>query len=212
MAKITKIKFSNKTPHVDMTPMVDLFSVVLIFLMLTTNFRISEPSPVDTPFSVSEKNIADFDKMTIVIANNGAVFFNMDNGPDTLLKYRPKTLQEMGDRYGIEFTDEELRKFEKYPSSIGVPIEHLKDFFAADDPGDKAVFQTGIPMDSLNNQLGMWILYARQVNPNIKAIIKGGADVPYPRVKEVLDLLQAYNVNQFSLVTALEAAEAVLED
>lgn len=207
-----KIKLATKSPHIDMTPMVDLFSVVLIFLMLTTNFRISEPAAVDTPFSVSEKNIADFNKMTIVIANNGEVFFNMDNGQDTLLKYRPKTLQEMGNRYGIEFTEEELRDFEKYPSSMGVPIEHLKEFFATDEPGEKAALQTGVPMDSLNNQLGMWILYARQVNPNIKAIIKGGSTVPYPRVKEVLDLLQDYNVNQFSLVTALESAEATLEE
>ncbi len=207
-----KIKLATKSPHIDMTPMVDLFSVVLIFLMLTTNFRISEPSAVDTPYSVSEKNIADFNKMTIVIANNGDVFFNMDNGPDTLLKFRPQVLQEMGNRYGIEFTEEELRDFEKYPSSMGIPIENMKAFFSTDDVGEKAAFQTGIPMDSLNNQLGMWILYARQVNPNIKAIIKGGATVPYPRVKEVLDLLQDYNVNQFSLVTALESAEATLEE
>ena len=62
-----KIKLTHKSPRIDMTPMVDLFSVVLIFLMLTTNFRISEPSAVDTPYSVSEKNIADFNKMTIVI-------------------------------------------------------------------------------------------------------------------------------------------------
>ena len=118
----------------------------------------------------------------------------------------------MGNRYGIEFTEEELRDFEKYPSSMGVPIERMKEFFATDDVAEKAALQTGVPMDSLNNQLGMWILYARQINPNIKAIIKGGAQVPYPRVKEVLDLLQSYNVNQFSLVTALEAAEATLED
>lgn len=207
-----KIKLATKSPHIDMTPMVDLFSVVLIFLMLTANFRISEPAAVDTPYSVSEKNIMDANKMIIVISNEGDIFFNMDNGPDTLLKYRPKVLAEMGTRYGIEFTEEELRTFEKYPSSLGVPIEGMSHFLTTTDLEEKKELQSGIPMDSLNNQLGMWILYARQVNPNIKAVIKSGTEVPFPKVKEVLDLLQDYNVNSFSLVTALESAEAKLEE
>ncbi len=50
-----KIKLPTKSPHIDMTPMVDLFSVVLTFLMLTTTMRQQEPAPVDTPFSISEK-------------------------------------------------------------------------------------------------------------------------------------------------------------
>lgn len=207
-----KIKLATKSPHIDMTPMVDLFSVVLIFLMLTANFRISEPAAVDTPYSVSEKNIMDANKMIIVISNEGDIFFNMDNGPDTLLKYRPKVLTEMGTRYGIEFTEEELRTFEKYPSSLGVPIESMSHFLTTTDLEEKKELQSGIPMDSLNNQLGMWILYARQVNPNIKAVIKSGTEVPFPKVKEVLNLLQDYNVNSFSLVTALESAEAKLEE
>lgn len=204
-----KIKLATKSPHIDMTPMVDLFSVVLIFLMLTTSFRISEPSAVDTPFSVSEKTKADFDLMTVVIANDGNVFFNVDNGSDTLLAYRPKILTEMGNRYGIEFTDEELALFQKYPTSMGVPIENMKNFLAANDAAAKAAYQVGVPMDSANNQLGMWVLYARQVNPNVKACIKAGTQVPYPRVKEVLDLLMDYKVFNFSLVTNLEASEAI---
>lgn len=207
-----KIKLPTKSPRIDMTPMVDLFSVVLIFLMLTTNFRISEPAPVDTPFSVSEKPTPDFNLMTMVISNDGRVFFNMDNGPDTLLQFRPKVLAEMGTRYGIEFTDEELRKFEKYPSSIGVPIENIRAFFATDDLHEKAALQTGIPTDSADNQLAMWILYARQVNPNIGTCIKADATVEFPTVKTVLDILQEKNVQKFNLLTNLEAANVSLED
>ena len=32
-----KIKPPVRTPHIDMTPMVDLFSVLLIFLLLTAS-------------------------------------------------------------------------------------------------------------------------------------------------------------------------------
>ena len=49
------------------------------------------------------------------------------------LKFRPKILAEMGKRYNIEFTEAELREFEKYPSSMGVPILKMKEFLAAKD-------------------------------------------------------------------------------
>ena len=91
-----KIKLPTKSPRIDMTPMVDLFSVVLIFLMLTTTMRQPEPATVDTPFSISEKPTPDFNMMTFLISNDGKVFMNFDNGHDTILAYRPKILQEMG--------------------------------------------------------------------------------------------------------------------
>ena len=64
--------------------------------MLTTTFRAQEPAPVDTPFSISEKPTPDFNIMTLVLSNDDRVFLNFDNGPDTLLKFRPKILAEMG--------------------------------------------------------------------------------------------------------------------
>jgi biopolymer transport protein ExbD len=207
-----KIKLPTKSPTIDMTPMVDLFSVILIFLMLTTTFRAQEPAPVDTPFSISEKPTPDFNTMTLVLSNDNRVFLNFDNGPDTLLKYRPKILAEMGKRYGIEFTDEELRQFEKYPTSMGVPILKMKDFLAAKDAREKAEFQTGIPLDSLDNQLSLWILFTRQVNPNVQACIKGDAQTGFPILKKVLDILQEKNVNRFNLITSLEAAKINIEE
>ena len=207
-----KIKLPTKSPHIDMTPMVDLFSVVLTFLMLTTTMRQQEPAPVDTPYSISEKPTPDFNAFTLLISNDDKVFLNFDNGPDTILKFRPKVLTQMGTRYGIEFTEDELRKFEKYPSSIGVPILKMKEFLAAEDAKSKAVFQTGIPLDSLDNQLAMWILYTRQENPNVQACIKGDAKTGFPIVKKVLDILQDYQVNRFNLITSLEAAKINLEE
>jgi biopolymer transport protein ExbD len=202
-----KIKLPTKSPHIDMTPMVDLFSVVLTFLMLTTTMRQPEPAPVDTPFSISEKPTPDFNTMTLLLSKDDKVFLNFDNGPDTLLKFRPKILADMGKRYNIEFTPAELREFEKYPSSMGVPILKMKEFLAAKDAKEKAVFQTGIPIDSTDNQLGLWILFTRQENPNVQACIKGDSKTGFPIVKKVLDILQEKNVNRFNLITSLEAAK-----
>jgi biopolymer transport protein ExbD len=201
-----KIKLPTKSPHIDMTPMVDLFSVVLTFLMLTATMRQTEPAPVDTPSSISEKPTPDFNTMTVILSKDDKVFLNFDNGNDTLLKFRPKVLSLMGERYGVQFTESELREFEKYPSSMGVPILKMKDFLAAKDVKEKTPFQTGIPLDSLDNQLAMWILYTRQVNPNVQACIKGDTKTGYPIVKKVLGILQDYKVNRFNLITSLEAA------
>jgi biopolymer transport protein ExbD len=207
-----KIKLPTKSPHIDMTPMVDLFSVVLTFLMLTTTMRQPEPANVDTPFSISEKPTPDFNTMTFLLSNDSKVFINFDNGPDTLLKYRPKILEEMGKRYSIEFTDLEKREFQKYPSSIGVPILKMKEFLDLKDPKARDTYQVGIPLDSLDNQLAMWILCARQVNPNIQACIKGDTKTEFPVVQKVLNILQDKNVNRFNLITSLEAAKINLDE
>jgi biopolymer transport protein ExbD len=207
-----KIKLPTKSPHIDMTPMVDLFSVVLTFLMLIATMRQTEPAPVDTPSSISEKPTPDFNMMTLILSKDDRVFLNFDNGSDTILKFRPKVLALMGERYNIEFTGTELRKFEKYPTSMGVPILKMKEFLAAKDNKEMTSFQTGIPTDSLDNQLGFWILFTRQVNPNVQACIKGDSETGYPTVKKVLDILQEYKVNKFNLVTNLEEAKINLAE
>ena len=207
-----KIKLPTKSPRIDMTPMVDTFAVILTFLMLTATMRQDEPANVVTPFSISEKPTPDFNTMTFLLSPEGKVFLNMDNGPDTILKLRRKLLEEMGKRYAIEFTEKEFREFEKFPSSMGVPIANMKEFLAGKTSKERDPFQVGIPMDSTDNQLGMWILCARQVNPAINASIKGDSETPFPAVKKVLDNLQEKKINRFMLVTRLEATEINLDE
>ena len=211
-----KIKLPTKSPHIDMTPMVDLFSVVLTFLMLTTTMRQPEPAPVDTPSSSSEKPTPDFNTMTLLLSKDDKVFINFDNydalGADTTIAYRPKILVEMGKRYNIEFTPAEQAAFKKMPSSMGVPILKMKDFLDTNDPKVKATFETGIPVDSTDNQLADWIFCARTVNPNVQACIKGDAKTGFEVVKRVLDIMAEKNVFKFNLITTLEAAKINLAE
>jgi len=206
-----KIKLPTKSPRIDMTPMVDTFAVILIFLLLTSQMRSPEPANVDMPFSISETPTPDFNSMTFLLSEDGKVFFNVDNGPDTSYQFRRKILQEMGNLYNIQFTEDELTMFEKYPSPIGLPIQQMKAFLGADAAARREM-ETGIPIDSTDNQLTMWILYTRQVNPAVRATIKGDSNTDFPIVKRVLDILQEKNVNRFNLVTSLEAVKINLDE
>ena len=118
----------------------------------------------------------------------------------------------MGNRYGVEFTEQELRDFEKYKSSMGVPIMQMKEFLGTNDNNIRNELNVGIPIDSADNQLAMWILFARQINPQIQACIKGDADTEFAVVEKVLDILQDRNVNRFNLITSLRSAKINLDE
>ena len=77
---------------------------------------------------------------------------------------------------------------------------------------NKTPIQTGIPTDSTDNQLNEWVLQARYAtkevnNKEMRVSIKGDSKEEYPTVKKIIDILQKQNVNKFSLITSLEAAD-----
>lgn len=206
-----KIKAPVRSPHIDMTPMVDLFSVLLIFLLLTASFRPQEAAPITTPPSVSEKQAPDNDIMTIFISKDGLIFFNFDNGKDTSTHFRSKLLAKMGEQYKITFTPMELDKFGKL-ASFGLPIKDMKTFINAQDSKERDALQKGIPTDSTDNQLAWWIRSARLTNQFAEVAIKGDGDAQYKVVKKIMDLLQENKVNKFNLVTTLMKEEVSLKD
>lgn len=206
-----KIKQPVRTPHIDMTPMVDLFALLLTFFMLTTSFRPTEAAPIDTPNSVSEKQAPDNDIMTIFIDKEGKVFFNFDNGRDTASHFRIKLLEAMAEQYKMTFTPKEIDMFGKL-SSFGMPMKDLKTWINTQDSKEKEALQTGIPTDSTDNQLAWWIRSARMTNQNAEVAIKGDAETDYVKVKKVMDLLQENQVNKFNLVTNLMKADVTLKD
>ena len=205
-----------------MTPMVDLFSLLLTFFMLTTTFRPQEAAPIDTPNSISEKQAPDKNIITVDITKDNKVFFDMNkngktfdkNGKevaDTASHFRKALLAKMGEHYNITFTDKDKDKFDKL-SSFGMPINSMKRWINSTDPKEKAALQKGIPIDSADNQIAMWVRFARLTNPNAEVVIKGDGESDYKTVKKIIDVMQDNKVNKFNLITNLMKAEAKLDE
>jgi biopolymer transport protein ExbD len=208
---MSKIKLPSKPPRIDMTPMVDLFFLLLTFFMLTTSFKPQEAVQVDTPKSISDKLSPKDNVITVYVGKDNKVYFNVDNGSDSTTRIRKKVLMKVAEQYKVQFTKEQVRKFENL-ASFGMPVKDLPKWIDATEQKVRDAMQTGVPMDSLNNQLEMWILISRNENPNAETAIKGDYGADYKTVKKVMDLFQKYNMNKFNLTTTLEKVDVKLEN
>lgn len=195
-----KVKIPRKSTTVDMTAMCDVAFLLLTFFMLTTQFKSDDPVVVDLPKSIAVIKLPDTDIMTVTMTKDGRVLYGIDGKFN-----RERLIQKISEKYNIQFTEEEVRSF-SLTSSFGVPISQLKNFLSL-NPADRQaeVNNPGIPIDSANNELGVWVMQGRLSNPKFRIAIRGDGKVPYPVVKKVINTLQDKNVNKFNLITNLEA-------
>ncbi len=207
---MSKVKMTVRTPKMDMTPMVDLFCLLLTFFMLTTSFRPQEAVQVDTPSSVSENIAPEKNVFTIYVSKEGKVFYNLDNGADSSLHIRGKVLKDMATQLQVNFTPQQIAKFEDL-ASFGMPLKDLPAWIDAEGSKRDAM-QTGIPIDSLNNELIYWVLFSRKQNPEAFATIKGDSEADYKVVSEIFEMLKKNNVVKFNLTTNLEKVEVNIND
>lgn len=201
-----KIKIPRGNPSLDMTPMVDLAFLLVTFFMLTASFRTDEAVVVDVPSSVSDKMLPDSNIVQVTLDTAGRVFYNIDGA-----EVRRNTLLKMGEKYKISFTQDEVNEF-LLIKHYGHSISKMKDYLNA-TKGERARMDnnaTGIPTDSLANQLGDWIAYGRLAAYNkskdikLKYAIKADGRTDYKVVRKVFDTFGKYNIYTFSLITNLE--------
>ena len=195
------VKTQKKATSIDMTAMCDVSFLLLTFFILTATAKIPEALPVDTPQSTVQTKLPETDLATLTIGK-GKVFFDLKGR-----EVRKRTLELMGQKYGVEFTDDEKSKF-ALMEGIGVPIQNLKQLIGMKTAERSKAGQPGVPKDSLDNQLADWVQNARIANielndKELQIAIKGDAKEEYPSIHKVMDILQDQKINSFSLVTGL---------
>lgn len=196
---MARVKLKRQHPVIDMTAMSDVTVLLLTFFMLTSTFIQKEPVQVNTPASVSEIKIPETNVLQILVDPNGKIFLGLDKQED-----RIQVLKTVGDKYGINFTKEEINKF-KLLNSFGVPIKQMKAFLALETKEqDKVLKDYGIPCDSTNNEFKVWVSAAREQNQDLRIAIKADQKTAYPKIKGVMNSLQDLNENRYNLITSLK--------
>lgn len=198
-----KVKMPRKSTLVDMTAMCDVAFLLLTFFMLATKFKPDEPVTVVTPSSINTKLLPDSDVIMLTVDKDGRVFFSMDGQPK-----RQQLINDLNTQYKLNLTDAEKNNF-IIGSSVGAEIKDLKAYLAM-KPAErkKSGLEKGIPSDSANNEVAVWIEYARSAqggNPRLSYCIKADNETPYPKIKEILDTFKKKSIQKLNLVTNLES-------
>ncbi|MBL7893187.1 MAG: biopolymer transporter ExbD, partial [Bacteroidia bacterium] len=126
-------------------------------------------------------------------------------------------------QYKVTFTDQQKKRFGGM-TSFGVPIQTLGEYINMEDAERLKVKSPGVPLDSMNNQLGDWIQFGRieaakqakaekdraeklgrefKYEP-IRFAIKADGGATYMAVKQVIDVFKKKDIYRFNLITNLE--------
>ena len=208
---MANIKTSKKSTRIDMTAMCDVAFLLLSFFIMTATSKVPEPKPVDTPASTIKAKLPERNLLTITVGDS-AVYLGISDR-----ETRIAALEAMSLKYDIAFTPQEINEFSLL-DSFGVPLEQLKSLLALKNAErNKPGTQSGVPFkgDISENELSYWVYYANaavvmeqqakglEKIKEIEIAIKGGSKEKYPVVKNVFDILQKQNMNDFYLVTSL---------
>lgn len=202
-----KVKMPRKSTAIDMTAMCDVAFLLLTFFMLATKFKPEEPVAVVTPSSINTQLLPDSDVILLTVAKDGRVFFSMDGQPK-----RKQLIEDLNTNFKLGLEPKEINSF-IVGSSVGTDFKSLKKVLnMSADQRKNANVETGIPVDSANNELGIWLEYARAAqggrNNKLKYCIQADNEVPYPVIKKILDTFKEKKIQKLNLVTNLEEKPA----
>jgi biopolymer transport protein ExbD len=182
----------------DMTAMCDVAFLLLTFFILTAKMKNPELVQVDIPASVSEKKVPEQNLLRLTVANDGAVYFSLSEAST-----RKQLIDKVSELKKINLSENDKNAFAS-SEMFGMPVAQLKGFYSLPFEERERYKQPGIPLDSANNELKMWIREAKIINGRLIVAIKGDRNSDYEKYSDVVATLQELNLNKFSLITSLE--------
>ena len=199
-----RFKVKKQDTFIDMTPMSDVMVLLLTFFMLTATFVKEEPIKVNTPGSISEIKIPANNLLTIFVEQNGKVFMTMDS-PEGLRKLA----NQMKENDKLDLDAKEVEIFAQAPT-FGTPINTMHGWLASDVKNELLTKskEAGIPCDSVNNELKIWVSSAREAcGEGMRIAIKADKATSYAVIKRVMHSLREIDENRYNLITSLKGVE-----
>jgi biopolymer transport protein ExbD len=180
-----KIKKKRRVNIVlDMTPMVDIAFLLLIFYMVTTQFKPPEKKEVNLPASRSQIELPTRNVFLITVPPEDSIFIDYVT--------KRKVTHEDG-----SVTDESVRKviaipFEKVDST-GPAVQRMRkeELYNVDElyPGEENRVARGIAKKDVLSSF---------------VVVKGDKDVDYGIMEKLFNSLRDESLNSFQVITELE--------
>jgi biopolymer transport protein ExbD len=201
-----KVKVPRKSTSVDMTAMCDVAFLLLSFFILTTKFKSADAVEVVTPTSVSTKPAEDKNVVMITMDKDGKAYFGIgdNNEPE-----KETIIDAIDQQKQLNLTDKEKKAFVK-GGSVGVPFSMLKSYLNLNEEQIKNYKAPGIPLDSANNELTLWMAAANTAytGSRMTLLVKGDNSAKYPTFKGVIDAFKKNEIFKFAMVTDPEGIPA----
>jgi biopolymer transport protein ExbD len=195
-----RIKVPRKSTAVDMTAMCDVAFLLLSFFILTTKFKPPDDLAVVTPKSVSTKPVVAKNVVQIVMDKDGKAYFSVG---DESVDAKQEIIDAVDQMKSLGLTDKEKANFTRTGSFVGVPFAQLKSYLQLSTDQVKNFKQPGIPLDTANNELTVWMRAATTAmqGKTMNLFVKGDNNAKYPTFKGIIDAFKKNELFKFSMIT-----------
>lgn len=197
-----RAKVARKSTRVDMTPMSDVAFLLLTFFMLTTKFKPDDPVEVVTPAAISTTLLPESNVAMVTVSKEGQVFFGLDNEKD-----RARIISAFNESYDLGLTPSDIKAY-TMKSTVGVPLQGMKQYLELSTQEAEDFRQPGIPIDSADGELGQWLRFARNAVSDVRKlqfVIKADDETKYSVVQRVMDIFKDKSIHKLHLITSLKS-------
>jgi biopolymer transport protein ExbD len=159
---MAKFKISKGSPSIDMTPMVDLAFLLVTFFILTATTRKDEIMPVVVPSSIGAEEVPENNVVMISVDTSGMIYMSV---LDTSRVLKQQILATALKDLGVKSISPKASEAFISSGHVGVARQYLDEFWSTESAGRSkyAILHGGIPSDSTNNELKIWVNAANNV-------------------------------------------------